>query len=64
MSLKSNLVAGVALALVLATAGAAAEIPVLASRHDAAYGRWGFDDSGVDPTAVLPHVCPDESSAS
>ena len=50
MSLKSNLIAGVALALVLATAGAAAEIPVLASRHDAAYGRWGFDDSGVDPT--------------
>ena len=50
MSLKSNLVAGVALALVLATAGATAEIPVLASRHDAAYGRWGFDDSGVDPT--------------
>src|SRR5260221_6733908 len=51
MSLKSNLLAGVALALVLATAGAAAEIPVLASRHDAAYGRWGFDDSGVDPKA-------------
>ncbi len=51
MSLKSNLLAGVALALVLATAGAAAEIPVLASRHDAAYGRWGFDDSGVDPQA-------------
>src|SRR6202030_1293624 len=50
MSLNSNLFAGVALALVLATAGAAAEIPVLASRHDAAYGRWGFDDSGVDPT--------------
>jgi putative endopeptidase len=51
MSLKSNLLAGVAFALVLAIAGAAAEIPDAASRHDAAYGRWGFDDSGVDPQA-------------
>src|SRR6202047_1281451 len=51
MSLNSKLFAGVALALVLATAGAAAEIPDAASRHDAAYGRWGFDDSGIDPQA-------------
>src|SRR5215470_10628389 len=44
--------AGVMLAMVLATAGPAVEIFDPAHR-DAAYGRWGFDESGIDP-AVSP----------
>src|SRR5215468_10028082 len=51
MSLKSKLLAGGALGLVLITAGATAETPAPVSGHAAVYGRWGFDESGVDPTA-------------
>ena len=49
-----------ALAVVLALAGGATASsaqeplrpePGTAARHAPAYGRWGFDDSGVDPTA-------------
>jgi putative endopeptidase len=38
------------LAMMLATAGPAAEI-FDPAHHDAAYGRWGFDESGIDPAA-------------
>src|SRR5262252_4010159 len=50
MSLKSKLLAGGALGLVLIAAGAAAEIPAPVLGHEAVYGRWGFDESGIDPT--------------
>jgi putative endopeptidase len=59
MLVKNNLLTGATLALVLAMAGstnmsgaqeAAGPTPsASAVRHGAAYGGWGFDDSGVDP---------------
>jgi hypothetical protein len=59
MLVKNNLLTGATLALVLAMVGstnmsgaqeAAGPTPsASAVRHGAAYGGWGFDDSGVDP---------------
>jgi putative endopeptidase len=79
MRLKSKLLAGAALALMLAIAGGAnlsgaedsarpsstaarstsglasvdqsAGYPAAAAHQGATYGRWGFDDSGIDPKA-------------
>jgi len=51
MLLKNNPLAGIALTLMLATPGTtAAEIIDPAPLNGAAYGRWGFDESGIDPT--------------
>jgi putative endopeptidase len=47
MMLKSKLLAGAALAIVLVLAGGAS-LSIAQERAASSYGRWGFDESGVD----------------